>query len=50
MLTLRLARTQTAAALATALAAVAIGSPAALAAGKGCDHKPVGAGSGKRVR
>ena len=42
MLKLRLARTQTAAALATALAAVAIGSPGALAAGKGSDHKPAG--------
>jgi hypothetical protein len=43
-------RTRTGTAFATALAVLALSSPAALAAGKSCDHKPAGAGSGKRVR
>ena len=43
-------RTRTGAALATVFAFVALSAPVALAAGRSCDHKPVGAGSGKRVR
>ena len=49
MHTLRLARTRTAAVLATAFAVLALASPLALA-NPSCDHKPIGAGSGKRVR
>lgn len=48
MLKPRLSRT--AAVLATVFAFMALGSPVALAAGKSCDYKPIGAGSGKRVR
>jgi hypothetical protein len=47
---LTLARTRIGTALATAVALLALAAPGALAAGKSCDHKPLGAGSGKRVR
>ena len=50
MLTLRLARMKTAAALVAVLAASAFASPLAVAAGKCDSHRPIGAGGGKRVR
>ena len=49
MHSLRLARRTTATALVAVFAALALSSPLALAKSS-CDHKPIGAGSGKRVR
>ena len=49
MHSLRLARTRTATAVVAVFAALALASPLALANPSG-DHKPIGAGRGKRVR
>lgn len=49
MLKPRPARRKTASALVAVYAAMALAPPLALA-NPSCDHKPIGAGSGKRVR
>jgi hypothetical protein len=50
MLKPRLARRKIATALVAAYAVLALASPLAVAATGSSDHRPAGAGSGKRVR